>query len=408
MEFKQTILDNGLNVVAEVNPAAASMAVGFFVRTGSRDETAEIAGASHFLEHMMFKGTARRSAFDVNREFDAMGAQYNAFTTEENTIYFGAVLPEFQGRLIDLLGDILRPAIRQEDFDMEKNVILDEIARYEDQPHYKLYEKLMAEHFRAHPLGNSVLGTNESISALKREDLQRYFERRYSPGNVTVAAVGNLDFAAVVAKVAEVCDHWKPYDVSRELPAAGAVKASKTIVDAKLTRQHIGVMSPAPTAQDDDRYAASIAATIVGDENGSRLFYALVDPAIADEATMAYESLDGAGAFLTFISTDPARAGEAVRIALDEFGRFAEEGPSEGELLAAKNKTASAATLRGELPLGRLTSVGFDWVYRSQHVPLAEQIERYFAVTPEQVLQVASKYDLTAATILGLGPAETL
>ena len=408
MEFKHIVLDNGLTVIGETNPAAASMAVGFFVRTGSRDETAAIAGASHFLEHMMFKGTARRSAFDVNREFDAMGAQYNAFTTEENTVYFGAVLSGFQSGVVDLLGDMMRPALRAEDFDVEKHVILDEIARYEDQPHYRLYEKLMGEHFRGHPLGNSVLGTTESISVLKRDDLQEYFERRYSPGNVTFVAVGKCDFPAVVKKVAAVCGHWKPYDVSRELPAAPVIRSATTIVDNKLIRQHIGIMSPAPSGQDADRYAARLAATVLGDENGSRLFYALVDPAIADEAATDYEALDGAGAFLTFITSDGGRAAEAVRIAQAEFGKFLQEGPSESELLAAKNKIASAATLKGELPLGRLTSVGFDWVYCKEYVPLTQQIERYFAVTPQDVLGVARRYDLTAATVLGLGPIEKL
>ena len=141
MQFQQTQLDNGLAIIAEVNPSAASMAAGVFVRTGSRDETAEISGVSHFLEHMMFKGTPRRTALDVNREFDEIGANYNAFTSEENTVYFGAVLPAHQTRLLDILGDILRPALRGEDFETEKGVLLDEIARYQDVPGFRLYER---------------------------------------------------------------------------------------------------------------------------------------------------------------------------------------------------------------------------------------------------------------------------
>ena len=152
MEFKQTQLDNGLTIIAETT-ASASMAAGFFVRTGSRDETPEIAGVSHFLEHMVFKGTERRSAFEVNLAFDEMGAMYNAFTSEENTVYFGAVLPEYQGRLLDLLCDIMRPALREEDFTVEKQVILDEIALYEDQPSFRVYDKLMSAFFEGHPQG---------------------------------------------------------------------------------------------------------------------------------------------------------------------------------------------------------------------------------------------------------------
>ena len=408
MEFQHAVLDNGLTVIGEVNRSVASMAAGFFVRTGSRDETANVAGVSHFLEHMMFKGTARRTAFDVNRDFDRLGAQYNAFTSEENTVYFGAVLREFQTDLLDILGDILRPVLRQEDFDLEKNVIVDEIARYEDQPRFRLYEKLMAKSFRGHPLGNSVLGTPESITALTRKDMLEYFERRYSPGNITVVVVGNLDWPAAIDKVGLMCSGWRPYEVSRELPPAPAPGAATSIVDAKLARQQVGMMSPAPSGQDDDRYAAHLAATVLGDESGSRLFYALVEPAIADEANLVYDPLDGVGAFLTLLSCNPDRAAEAVRIARGEFRRFLDDGPSEAELLAAKNKIASAATLKGELPMGRLTSVGFDWVYRKEYLPLAKEIDQYFAVTTEQALEVVRRYDLTAATVLSLGPAEVI
>ncbi|MFA6135586.1 MAG: pitrilysin family protein [Phycisphaerae bacterium] len=408
MDFKQTVLDNGLTIIAEVNPDNVSMAAGFFVRTGSRDETPSVAGVSHFLEHMVFKGTARRSPFDVNREFDEMGAEYNAFTSEENTVFYGAVLREFQSRLVDLLADILRPSLRGEDFDMEKNVILDEIARYEDQPSYRVYEKLMAEHFRGHPLGNSVLGTTESIKALQLGDMKDYFNRRYSPGNVTVVAVGNLDWPALVDKVAQCCSHWKHFDVARDLPAAPRRLGRLPIVDTRINREHIGLMSPAPTSQDPQRFAARLASTVVGDHNGSRLFYALVEPAIADEASLAYDGLDGAGAFLTFISTDPDRAAQSLRIAHDVLRRFQDEGPSDIELQAAKNKIASSATLKGELPMGRLTTVGFDWVYRKEYVPLAAQIDKLLAVSAADVLDVARKYDMTATTIVALGPAEEI
>src|ERR671919_156385 len=123
MTFEQALLPNGLHVVGERNPGARSLAAGYFTRTGSRDETPEVSGVSHFLEHMMFKGSERRSAADVNREFDEIGAQYNAFTSEEYTVYYGSVLPEFQARVLDLLTDLMRPSLRGEDFDVEKNVI---------------------------------------------------------------------------------------------------------------------------------------------------------------------------------------------------------------------------------------------------------------------------------------------
>src|ERR1700758_3458827 len=124
--FHSQLLDNGLQIIAETSPSARSMALGFFVRTGSRDETPEVSGVSHFLEHMVFKGTPRRSALDVNRDFDRIGAHYNAFTSEENTVFYAAILPEYMAQAVDVLSDILRPSLRGDDFDMEKNVIIEE------------------------------------------------------------------------------------------------------------------------------------------------------------------------------------------------------------------------------------------------------------------------------------------
>ena len=408
MEFKHTQLDNSLTIAVEANPAAASMAAGFFVRTGSRDETPEVSGVSHFLEHMMFKGTARRSAADVNREFDELGANYNASTSYENTVYYGAVLNEFQDGVLDILCDVLRPALRPEDFELEKNVILEEIAMYEDIPSFRLYDKLMAEHFADHPLGNSILGTRESIGALTSEQMGTYFDRQYSPGNITVVGVGNLDFDRFVDKVSQMCSGWREFDVSRDKPPVSVAGTSGVVVDEKVTLEHIGLMLSAPSAQDDDRYAGGILATILGDSTGSRLYYALVDPAIADEASMSHDPLDEAGAFLTFITSSPARAAEALEIARNVFAKFLQEGPTDAELEAARNKIASSETLRGELPMGRLSALGRDWSYRRKYIPLSDHIQRYLSVTAEEVRQVAHKHDLSTATIMGLGQAKSL
>jgi len=408
MEFKNTEISNGLKVIAEVNPAAASMAVGFFARTGSRDETPEVAGVSHFLEHMMFKGTERRSPFDINREFDEMGALYNAFTSEENTVYFAGVLPEFQTKALDLLADMLRPSLREDDFQTEKQVILEEIALYQDRPQYRLYEKLMAAHFGEHALGHSVLGTPESIQALKRDDMVAYFDRRYSPGNVTLVGVGCLDWDAFVAQAEQACAHWVPFEAPRDTPDTAGTRKATIVRDEKLLQQHIGMISPAPSAQAESRYAANVLATTLGDVTGSRLFYALVEPGLAEEASCMYEPFDGAGALLTFICTDPARAAEALRIARAEYAKFVAEGPTEAELVAAKNKIASAATLKGELPMGRLTAVGSDWVYRQDYRPLPEHIEKILAATGEAVHALARRDNPADATLLALGPNESL
>jgi predicted Zn-dependent peptidase len=238
--------------------------------------------------------------------------------------------------------------------------------------------------------------------------MQAYFDRRYSPGNVTLVGVGKVDFRALVAKAEAMCSAWRPFDVSRELPAPPTGARRRIHADPKVARQQVAMACPAPTSQDPARYAAMLAATIVGDSTGSRLFYALVDPAIVDEAGMAYDALDGAGMFMTFLSADADQAARALQIARDEVRRFLDGGPTDAEMQAAKNKIASAATLKGEVPMGRLTAVGYDWLYRREYVPLAEQIETLFAVPAEEVLAVARKYNLAESTLVTLGPLEDL
>src|SRR5437762_676231 len=179
VQFHSYVLENGLQVIGETNPAMRSAAVGFFVRTGSRDETPEVSGVSHFLEHMVFKGTKRRTALDVNRDFDQIGANYNAFTSEENTVFYAAVLPEYLPQSVDIIADILRPSLREDDFEMEKNVIIEEIGMYEDQPMWSAYDNAKKAYFAEHPLGNSILGTPDSIRALQRDQMHAYFQRRY-------------------------------------------------------------------------------------------------------------------------------------------------------------------------------------------------------------------------------------
>lgn len=216
--FREAELRNGLRVIAEVVPGARSVALGYFVKTGARDETKEESGVSHFLEHMVFKGPEDMDALAVNRAFDRMGAQYNAFTSEEATVYYGAVLPEFAYDLLGLFAKLLRPALREEDFQTEKLVILEEIARYQDRPGFMAYEWARARFFQGHPLGNSVLGTRESITALTREGMAAYHRRRYLPKNMVLAATGRVDFDRLLAEAERLTEAWPEGEAERAYP----------------------------------------------------------------------------------------------------------------------------------------------------------------------------------------------
>jgi len=273
MEYKQHTLDNGLQILAECNPQAYTSAFGFFVRTGSRDETPEVGGVSHFLEHMVFKGTPNRSAAQVNLELDEMGSSSNARTSEESTIYHAAVLPEFQTQVVDLLSDIMRPSLRKEDFETEKQVIIEEIKMYDDQPPYGGYERIMAEYFGDHPLGQSVLGTVETVTGLTPESMMEYFEQRYSPANICLAATGNVDFSQLIEDVERCCGDWKKFSPNRSKQKADYRSGFVSIHKPSSYQQYILQMAPGPSSEDEIRYATSVMSAIIGDDSGSRLYW---------------------------------------------------------------------------------------------------------------------------------------
>jgi predicted Zn-dependent peptidase len=404
MRHDHHILPNGLTIVGEYNDAARSVAIGFFTRTGSRDETPEISGVSHFLEHMMFKGSERRAAEEVDREFAEMGANYNAFTSNENTVYYGAVLPEFQERLIDLLADMLRPSLRQEDFDTEKQVILEEIAMYKDRPTYSVYELARMTYHHGHPLGNSVLGSTESISALQRDQMMEYFNRRYAPNNMVVTLTGNYDWEAAIAQVERVCGQWQPMDTPRVLSQPQAIPQEHMRAEPQRDRVYLAAVAPAPSAQDNARYAADVLASIIGDGRGSRLYWALVHPGLARSADISYYEQDGAGAFYIFVSCDPARTTEVIDILRATLNSVQVEGVTDEELTRSRRKLASALVLRAETPMGRLTSVGFDWLYRRRIEPLNETVDRLLAVTGDDIDALLRDKPFDALTLTGLGP----
>ncbi|MEM9882588.1 MAG: pitrilysin family protein [Planctomycetota bacterium] len=403
--FRRHTLPNNLTVIAEVNDAAHTAAVGFFVRTGARDELPGVMGVSHFLEHMMFKGTARRTAEDVNREFDELGANYNAFTSHEQTVYYAHVLPEFLPRAVDLLGDMLRPALRGEDFDMEKNVILEEIGMYDDRPEWRLQDRLLEEYFGGHGLGYRVLGTTDTIRELSAEQMRGYFAQRYRPDNTVVAAAGRLDFDALVADVEKLCGFWESAPAGRDLAAPPAEGKRLAVTDAKLSRHYLGLLCPAPSSQDDRRYAGRVLSDVLGDSEGSRLYWALVDPGLADEADFSFMPQDGVGAYLAYASCDPERA-ESVEAKLVGVldAAAAECDVTEDEVRGAVNKLATAAAIAGEKPAGRMQSLGQQWTYRGEALSLEEDLAKLTAVTAGDVNQLLADFPLLPRTVLSLGP----
>ncbi len=404
MNFEYQKLDNGLTIIGEVNPLAQSAAVGFFVRTGARDETPEISGVSHYLEHMLFKGTDALSALEVNAAFDRLGAKFNAFTSEENTVYYAAVLPEYLMDVAGLWMQLMRPSLRDDDFDIEKNVILEEIAMYKDLPQFEVMDQARALHFGSHPCGSSVLGTNESVSSLTAEQMRSYFSKRYAPNNMVLACSGNFDFEALCQLAEKQCAAWNTVDTTRELDDFRGTFESKHIQNPNLMRQHICLLSPALSMQDPHRFAASLLGMILGDDSGSRYYWGLTEPALAEIAAMQCESMDGTGAFYSYLCCDPDKASAVLEVVRNIFAELKKTGVSESELETAKNKMLSAVTIKCEQPMGRLVSLGFNWIYNSQYQSVQQDVDAIKAVSVTDISNLIQQLNPSKFTMLSLGP----
>ncbi|MGC3968604.1 MAG: pitrilysin family protein [Pirellulales bacterium] len=408
MQFRKQVLDNGLQIIAECNPEARSTSVGYFVRTGARDETDDVAGVSHFLEHMMFKGTPTRSAEQVNLEFDQLGADYNAFTSEEQTVYYASILPEYQGRTIELLSDMLRPSLRGEDFDTEKKVIIEEIRMYLDQPPYGADDIVRALHYAGHPLGRSVLGTVDSIEQLPVEKMRSYFESRYSPSNIILAAAGQVDFDALVSDAQRLCGKWRDLPAPRDLTRAQGANRFEVVHKPQSTQEYVIQLADGPAAADADRYAAKILTVVLGDDSGSRFFWELIDPGHVETASLSHHDGQGSGAFVCYVACDPELTSDNMKRIGEIYAEVEARGVSETELAQAKSKLNSRVVLSGERPRGRLFNIGRNWQDRREYRTVQDDLDAVDRMTTADLAAVLKKYPLTRNTTVAVGPLETI
>ena len=404
--FQSATLNNGLTVVAEVDPQAHSAAAGFFVKTGARDEASPLMGVSHFLEHMMFKGTDKRTAEDLNRQFDLIGARNNAYTSSEITCFYASVLPERllgEGGAVDLLADMLRPALRESDFSTEKKVILEEIAMYEDNPFWVLYEREMEEHYRTHPLAHRVLGTNGTIEAMTAAQMREYFQNRYSADNTVVALAGRMDFDAAVRQIERQCGHWERTGAVRDHGSPRFSDHEFTLQSEKVNRAYAMMLAPAPGMGDERRYAASLLAQVLGGADNSRLHWALVEPGLAEEAEAGYDPRDGIGDYMISVSCDPERVDEAWAVVERELAGLG-ESLTEDDLAKIRSKLATGVTVAGERPGGRMQRLGRLWTYLGTYTTLEEELERISAVTVADVRRVLEEFPMRPRTVGRLLP----
>ena len=406
MEFHSQVLPNGLTVIAETNPHVHSVGIGFFVKTGSRDETPEVAGVSHFLEHMAFKGFGNMTADDVNQQFDDVGASYNASTSEEVTQFYAAILPEYLPKTFELLSGIIYPSLKEEDFKTEKQVILEEIGMYDDLPGFTVYEQAMAAHFRGHPLGQSILGTPESITALTAAQMRDYHADQYRAGNIILAVAGNTSWEEILELVDQYCAKWPAGGGKRSVFPAKTAPTRHFQLLSNIQQEHVMIMIPAPEAHSPDRYAADILAMIIGDDSNSRMFWDIIDPGHADSADFGYAEYDGSGAFLSYLAGSPEETAANLERIETILKQIAADGITDEELEQAKNKVSSRVVLSSERPMGRLASLGGNWLYREEYRAVKADLETIQSITKDDLDALVKKWPLDLTTVYGLGPLE--
>ena len=400
MQFRHEQLPNGLDIVAEVSETAHSASLGFFVKTGARDEHESISGVSHFLEHMVFKGTDTLSAEDINLRFDSMGASSNAFTSEEDTVYYAAVLPEKQHDALELLSAMMRPALREDDFITEKQVILEEIKMYDDQPPFGADDRCRALFFKNHPLAQSVLGSTSSIESLQVEAMREYHQQRYSSNNLVLAASGAVDFESLIKSAHRLCGEWKPSPPSNRKVSFSSSQC-EAVTDV-ITREQAALeyavrMSPGPAEDTNDRFAAKLLAMIIGDDSGSRLYWDLVDSGRAEHAACHHHDFLDAGIFVTQLSCEP----ETTHSLLDrivEIYQGAEDDLSTNEVDQARNKLLSRVVLAGERPRQRLFSLGLEWAHLSRYRSVSDDLATLDTISREDLHRILAEWHLPASS----------
>jgi predicted Zn-dependent peptidase len=405
IEFKQATLTNGLQVIAEVDGSAHSTALGFFVKTGARDEHRNVMGVSHFLEHMMFKGTAARSAEEVDQEFDNIGAEHNAFTTCEMTAFHVHILPDHLNRAEEILADLMRPALRDADFENEKKVILEEIAMYDDYPFWVLYERAMEAYYRDHPLAHRVLGTTDTITRLTRDQMMEYFTNRYAADNTVVAAAGKLEFDALVERLSQHCGNWNTSRPSRLHRQPHITPDRFTMTSESVHRHYMLMVSPGPSQQDERRYAAAILSSILGAPGGSRLFWALIETGLAEEAQVQHDPRDGIGDYMIYASCSQENAGQVEQIIRHEVDHLV-ESLKHDDLERVRSKIATSITLHGELPAGRMKRLGRLWTYVGEYRSLESELARLNAVTLKELRQAWEAFPITPLVVGHLTPVQ--
>jgi predicted Zn-dependent peptidase len=402
--------ESGLRVVTEHMPEVRSVTTGIWVAIGSRDERPELAGASHFLEHLLFKGTRKRSAREIAEAFDAVGGDVNAYTSKENTTFYTRVLDKDLPMALDYLFDMLQSSvIRGEDMEAERQVILEEINMHEDAPDELVHDLFTETLWQGHPLGRPVLGTVDTITAATRQQVRRFWKRHYVPGNYVVAAAGNLDHEQLVRLVEEHVDTGPRVRRGRWVVRSGGeapMPSGVASVRRRPTEQaHICVGSGGLARSDPRRFAFGVVNNALGGGMSSRLFQEIREKRGLAYSVYSYHAMYAeTGAFCVYAGTTPARAREVIELVNGELDGVAENGLTPEELERAKGHMKGSLVLSMEDTGGRMTRLGKSEIGQGEILSIDEIIERIDSVTRDDARDIAADVLSRPRSLAVIGP----
>jgi predicted Zn-dependent peptidase len=407
MHYELSTLPNGLRVITDAMPDVRSVALGVWADAGTRDERLNEAGAAHFLEHLLFKGSDRLSAQDIAEAFDAVGGRSNAFTSKEETCYWARLRDEDLGLGLDILAEMVRrPAFRQAEIDSEKHVVLEEINMNEDDPTDVAFEEFTRALWRGHALERPVLGTKESITSMTGDDIQGFWSRRYHAGATVVAVAGRVDHGAVVGLARQYFGDW--HTETSQHDNTDALISPRVGVRHRDTEQtHLVFGGEGLRKGDDRRFAYGLLNHVMGGGMSSRLFRE-----IREQRGLAYAVYSfrfpyaDSGGYGVYVGTTPTQTEQVLHLITDELKKLIGDGITPEELERAKGHVQGSLALNEEDPNSRMIRLGRDELSGQEHLSLDETLARYDAVTLDDAHAVAHDV-LTGPKVIGAtGPHE--
>jgi predicted Zn-dependent peptidase len=388
----KTVLDNGIRILTHKMPHTRSVSMGVWVNVGARDETPDQSGLSHFIEHMIFKGTRKRSAFQIAKEFDAIGGHTNAFTTMENTCYHAKVMDTHTETMVDILSDIfLNSLFSPQEIERERPVILQEIGMVEDSPDEYVHLLTGRNFWGDHALGRSILGKPENIADFDSDAMKTFFQQLYQPDHIVVSVAGNIEHAHLIDLVGPAFNSIRP---GNGLPERNAPEA-RSMVDLnyrELEQVHICLGTMGLAISDPRRYAFSLLNTILGGNMSSRLFQEIREKRGLAYAVYSFISSHvDTGMCGVYIGVDPKHARESTLLILNEINRLATEAVDASELSGAIEYTKGSLLLASESTDNQMVRTAQNEIHFSRHIPLQEVLKKVESVTPDEILDLAKQ-----------------